>query len=347
MQISLTERTDWRARIRQHLCGRHTLALILIAASLIIQWGIVGRYAWWNVPASTPPILLLLLPVLVALLTIGVKTKRYLFLYAFLLLLLWFPKTDLNLAAPLHAMKTAPETGISVMSWNTYLWDEYDTEEMYELLQSKQQDLYILNEHFYKDEENRDVYLTERQQQFEEALPDYEVLTDDQFVILSKYPVIARELAPSRQAMLVKLQVGERELVILNVHLVPHLDLSHSPLSGDFWEANQELYELRQQGFSEIRGMMSMLDPDDGLIVTGTMNTTALMHDLDQEIGSLHDASAKSSSLYPATWKMQGLGYWWQVDHFLHNDKLNVLHYELEEHAGFSDHKAMLVRVDW
>ncbi|GIQ70367.1 hypothetical protein DUZ99_15525 [Xylanibacillus composti] len=322
---------------------RHGAALTMLALSLILHVWVIGKYAWWNVAGSVPPMLLMLVPVMAAMLAIRAKRKGVFFLYAALLLLIWFPRMDVNLAAPVNAWKSTDAAGLKVLSWNTEFWDQYDQIDMYAFLRDQDQDIYILSEYEYND--NWQPLLIDRYDEIVANFPGYHVVTEYEFVIISKYPVMHYELGASKQVMMARVQVEDKELVIVNVHLRPHVDLGNSLISPIFWNYVKERHALRLQGFEEIRRYVEQ-EQAYPVIVTGDLNTTVLMTDLDEMTGSLNHAIRHSTDLFPTSWARPGGRFWWRIDHFFYNDHVEVHTYDMIHDVRLSDHKAMVVNLE-
>lgn len=340
MQVNTQTDAATRKRMLSFLNWRHGLAIAILAVSLFLHLWIIGKYAWWNVAGSVPPMLLVILPVLVALLAIRAKRKWIFFVYAILLLFLWFPRMDVNLAAPLNALKSQEASGVKVLAWNVQFWDQYDEMDMYEYLREQQQDIYILCEYEYND--NWQPLLIDRYDEIVANFPDYQVITDYEFVIISKYPVTHYELGDSRQVLMARVQVNDKEMSIVNVHLRPHVDLGNSMLSPIFWDYVYERHALRMRGFEEIQRFVEQ-EQDRPVIVTGDFNTTVLMANVDELTGSLNDAIKHSTQLFPTSWMRPGGRFWWRIDHFFYNDHVEVNAFRTVHDERLSDHKAMLV----
>ncbi len=322
---------------------RHPVAATILVLSLIVELWIIGKYAWWNVAASVPPMLLTLLPLAMLLLAIRARRKWIFVIYSLLMLLLWFPRMDINLAAPINALNSSEASGLKVLSWNTEFWDESDQIDMYEFLRSEEQDIYILSEYEYND--NWQPLLIDRYDEIVANFPGYYVTTEYEFVIISKFPVLDYELGASKQVLMARLQVDEQELVIVDVHLRPHVDLGNSMISPVFWDYVYERHERRLQGFEEIKRYVER-EHDRPVIVTGDFNTTVLMTDLGEMTGSLHDAARYSDELFPTTWMRPDGRFWWRIDHFLYNDHIKVHSYDTVHDVRVSDHKALVVNLD-
>lgn len=334
-------RNSWLgAALRQ---WRHVVALVLLIVFAVIHWFVAGNAAWWNVPASVPPPLMLLVPVFVALLAVGARRKLYFALYAVLLLALLAPRLDINLHALSTTARADEASALKVMGWNTYLWDQHDEDaDMYAFLKQQEQDIYILQEYEYS--EDWVPYLIDRYDDIEANFPDYHIATAHEYVIISKYPIESYELSASKQSMIARLNVDGKPLSIINVHLRPHVDLGHSLVSPEFWRYVRERHELRERGYREIERLVDE-QSGGGVVVTGDFNTTVLMGGLDGLRSSLHDAVKASGELLPVTWKRTDGRFMWRIDWFMYNDNVDVLSYETEVDDLLSDHKAMLIKL--
>jgi|GEM_PF-3155464 len=332
---------------------KHYTVLAVVVISFICSWLIAGRLFWWNVVGSVPTVLLLVLPIVVALLAIKEKRKLFYFLSSFILLLGLLPRIDINL----HAFSASPETddpgAIKIMGWNTELWDQIDeNDNIYDFIKQQNQDIYVLQEYEYITED-WEPYLIDRSKELRENFPDYQILTEDQFVVISKYPILDYQLSASKQVLLVHLNVNGQPLSIVNVHLRPHVDLGNGPLSPIFWNYVKERYQIRTQGLDEIQQFVTQ-ETDKSLIVTGDFNTTLLMGGLETLRSELSDAVQHSREIVPTTWeskdfvpsswKENGI-FWWRIDHFLYNKKVDVLSYDTRKDTKLSDHKAMLIQL--
>lgn len=321
---------------------RHIVALTLLVVAAGIHWFVAGKAAWWNVPGSVPPPMMAVVPIGVALLAVGARRKLYFFLYAILLFALIAPRLDINVQA-LFTAKAEETSGIKVMGWNTYLWDQHDEDnDMYAFMKSHNQDIYILQEYEYS--ENWKPYLIDRYDDIATNFPDYNIATIHEYVIISKYPIESYSLSESKQSMVARVLVDGKPLTIINVHLRPHVDLGHSLISPKFWRYVDERHELRQRGYREIERLVAE-ESGNGVIVTGDFNTTVLMGGLDGLRAVLDDAVTASRELVPVTWKRTDGRYLWRIDQFMHNRHIDVLSYETVIDDRLSDHKAMLVKL--
>ncbi|NBI28192.1 endonuclease/exonuclease/phosphatase family protein [Chengkuizengella marina] len=318
---------------------KHYISILLIITALIFEWFIIGKIYWWNVAASVPSIFLFVLPIIILILSIKEKKKLFFIFSSIILLFIIIPKTDINPYA-LQVQKDVDDTAIKVMGWNTDLWDmrdEYDG--LYEFLVSMDQDIYILQEYEYSD--NWVPYFIDRFDEIKSHFPDYEILTSNQYVIISKYPIIDHELSETTQVLMAKLDIEGQETTVIDVHIRPHVDLGNSIFTSIFWDYAKVRHILRTKGFREIEDYMAQAEGNP-IIVTGDFNTTKFMGGLENISGQLEDTIKYYDKFLTNTWERDGR-FLWRIDYFFVNDEIEVLSYDTVTNTKLSDHRAMFV----
>jgi endonuclease/exonuclease/phosphatase (EEP) superfamily protein YafD len=323
---------------------RQIAAAALVVMTFVCMQLVAGRAAWWNVVSSVPPLTVLLVPALAALLLIRARRRAFLLVCMLLLLAEVIPRADINFHALRFSKSAAAGSGtdsLKVMDWNTEFWDQTDPPgKLYEFLKASSRDLYILEEYLYNTPDWK-PYLIDKRADIEAAFPGYQVVTADQFVIISKYPVKRHILSKSRQALLLTIGVNGKELNAVSIHLEPHVDLGSSIMSKAFWDYVELRHKSRIGGLKEAEAFIDQAG-NKPLFVTGDFNTTLLMGSLDKLRSELRDAAKYSGSLFPTTWEAGG-HYLWRIDHFLYNPGLSILSYTASPQPELSDHKALLV----
>jgi len=231
------------------------------------------------------------------------------------------------------------------MNWNTEFWDQSELPgQMYSFLQKSKQDIYILEEYLYLQETPVwKAYSIDKTQEIQAQFPDYHVVTEDQFAIVSKYPVIRHTLSPTKQALWLTFLIDDKPFHVVGVHLEPQVDLGNSILSREFWNFVNLRHESRNSGLDEIEDFISQAG-NDPLIVTGDFNTTLLMGSLDALRDQLKDAASYSNQLFPTTWETKGY-FGWRIDHFLYNKQVEIQSYQAVTQLALSDHKALKVQL--
>lgn len=324
---------------------REVAVVVLVAVVFICLQFVAGHAAWWNVVSSVPPFSVLFLPVLSALLLIRARRKAFLLICTLLLLIVVIPRADINFDALRLSKAAASGDGASVkvMDWNTEFWNQgEEPSQMYTFLKESRRDLYILEEYLYNTPDWK-PYLIDKRAEIEAAFPGYEVVTEDQFAVISKYPVKRHTLSATKQALLLTLDVGGKELNVVGMHLEPHVDLGNPITTKAFWDYAERRHQSRTIGLEEAQAFIDEVG-DKPLFVTGDFNTTLLMGSLDALRSELNDAAKYSGSLFPTTWEVGG-HYLWRIDHFLYNPNVKILSYTTSPQPELSDHKALLVNL--
>lgn len=218
---------------------------------------------------------------------------------AILILLMGIGQLDWNWPrSERDTVKPTQGNSINVINWNTLMWDENkDTEAFYSFLQNANADVFILQEALYSAANHpshtqdprlsqpvpithavtgleKDYLLFNKASELAKRFPGYFWVHHQQFLVLSRFPIVGADLDPSEQFQIVDIQVGESQLRLFNVHMILHLEF-HSPFSARFYSALERRLRARQIGFRNLQTAIENTETD--YLVAGDFNSPKAM----------------------------------------------------------------------
>ncbi|WP_018349767.1 endonuclease/exonuclease/phosphatase family protein [Longispora albida] len=325
------------------------------AAFLLAHLALSGRWWFWQIPASLPPVLLVAIPVLLLMLAVlGRQANRWLAGALVACLALGAPRSGLRF--PLAGESFVPAGAIRVFAWNTEYWDQdEDPEHFYRYLRAQRADVYLLQEYLGWDladpiDGQRPVDDLAR---LRREFPDYQIAVRGELLTLSRYPIAAQPaVAPDhgsgdfetqfRDAKVLRtdLRVGERILSVYNVHIAVQLKLVN-PLSRACYAFVRRADPQRR---AQYRGLAQDLAANPHpVLLAGDFNTSPAMPELTDISDRLRDAVAASPSAYPATWPASAP--LWRLDWAFTSATLRTHSYRLVSPETLSDHLGQSLTV--
>ncbi|QSB12895.1 endonuclease/exonuclease/phosphatase family protein [Natronosporangium hydrolyticum] len=301
-----------------------------------------GRTYWWGPLELEPPLLLAVVPVVLAGLALLARPIRWrLSLVPLLALVLSAQYTGINLASLWHTPPPAPADALTVVSWNTMYWDqdlirdgELTTADFYEFLQDLDADVYLLQEYAHTDFDHPDIYaqvqVIDHLPELAEAFPEHEVAVVGRNITLSRFPITQaygldstpwlprdmREVPPAQQShpefynvqtIRADIRVMGRTMSFYNPHLYhpPSQPFSLEPWPG---MSAREVYRftdaMRHAGYTAIRSDIE--ENPHPVVLAGDLNTSPAMGILRELPDHLVDHTRALSSLYPTSWSVGG-----------------------------------------
>ncbi len=320
-----------------------------------------GRLWVWVLPDLVPPLAYVLLPsalLVVAGLSAMVTSHRRRWLRvtaaaSALALVLGAGGSGLNLAALTAAGPAVGPGAIRVMAWNAQYWDQGESsEDFYRYLRARDADVYLLQE--YIDWSGTESAPVDKLARVRAEFPGYQVSVAGELITLSRLPVLRSEpisalpkdgtwmsVYRADKVLRTEVRAGGRVLTLYNVHIPVQLDADHR-LDGDFYRDVRARVRHRDAVFDVLtRDLAATPGP---VLVSGDMNTTAAMGDLDRLRSTLDDPTPANRALYPTSWPDDGGPRLWRLDWTFTRD-LRVGDYLLEDSTGLSDHRSQLMVV--
>ncbi|POF30574.1 endonuclease/exonuclease/phosphatase family metal-dependent hydrolase [Roseibium marinum] len=350
-------------RSRGGTLSKTVLALAVLWLVFAITHEILtGRFWLWVVPGVSPPILFAAVPLVLAILTVFIRSYRgAVFLTALAAFVVSMPSTGLNFSVLTHrAQAVQPGLAVSVVQMNTDYWgqlrdgtltDPRDRDAMLAYLRSLDADVYLLQEHMQRVGDTAPP-VTDLSD-VAEVFPEYQAIAAGTLLTLSRLPVsehaVVRsdnpsilQLPPPPYALKVDVRVGGRVLSTYNIHMPIQIIIEKNWLSWDFYNEIRRRHSIRKDEFAALTAEVSR--NQSPLVVAGDFNTSPAMGDNRGLLAVSQDAAAFSSIVYPATWRVGGqLPKLWRNDWFLIRNDIRVDRFEQLDPQGNSDHLAQFV----
>jgi endonuclease/exonuclease/phosphatase (EEP) superfamily protein YafD len=312
---------------------------------------LTGRWWPWLIVESTPPVALVVVPLLLlAVSPLAAPVRRWLSPALAGLVLVGLSMAGL-VVAPSDG--PPPQGAVRVMSWNTDIWTMSDDPERFvAYLREQRADVYLLQEYlFWRDDAVRVRDLA----MLRAAFPGHHVVAEGELLVISRLPVVATHPRPvteqgsawywrGNKAQRVDVLAGGRVLSIYNVHLFVPVRRELSPLSREFYAFVREQFHLRDRELDALRADLAA-NPNPA-VVAGDFNTPWLtgLVDLGDRVRR-HDPSGGSvlgSSWPTASYALPRL---WRLDWLFATADVDVTGYRFEPNPGFSDHLAQHFHV--
>lgn len=342
--------------------------LAFVVAHLLLA----GRVWWWTVPELMPPLAFLVLPLLLlAVAPLARPARGRIAVVLVGALLLGWEANGVNAAALWHRPPAAPADAVTVVSFNTWYWDQSAAagdlrpppggtpsavrDAFYAYLREQDADVYLLQEYLYFRDDSTPIRLDDRERIAAE-FPDHELAVLGEFVTLSRYPIRARnglDLRPyltadhgtlpppgarmpeyyTTKAFRTDIAVGGATVSLYNVHIPPPAD-RHRPAALQ--------HDLRRASLRALaRDVAANPNPT---VVAGDFNSSPASGVAHRMPDRLADAVAAAGSLYPATWDARWPVRLWRID-WAFTAELTVHEYAVAGAGGLSDHAATRLTV--
>lgn len=356
----------------KYLQGAITTTAAVWLVFTVLHTVLTGKFYVWNFPANIPTFFFLLIPFFLLVCVIVLKKRKLPgILILSLSLLLGSTQLDVNIFR-LKGQALPPDgyRQVKIFNWNTCLWDQdKDREHFYEFLKKQQADIYVLQEYLHilptfrepsKEEVERRKLIRisttvpgfphiyepiDDLQAIKEAFPEYHIAIDCQYVILSRFPIIASHMDFSEQYAVTDIDIQGRVVRFYNVHMLLHIE-PVSPLTSYFYQALKRRFAAREIGFQSLKEAIANEKMD--YIICGDFNSTKAMGVMGHFYKDHIDAIRYSDELLPLTFDYFGLKFW-RLDYaFINkqNQNMTVASYEFIDHEGLSDHHAFSLHLN-
>ncbi|MEV7225628.1 endonuclease/exonuclease/phosphatase family protein [Polymorphospora sp. NPDC051019] len=339
-------RRRWCLGTRLVVAGTALWTLFLAAHVLL-----TGRWWPWLIVESTPPVALVVVPLLLlAVSPLARPVRRWLspLLAALVVAGLSLGGLHVRVLGGEPTGTTPPAPSVKVMAWNTDIWTmDDDPDAFFAYLREQRADVYLLQEYLRWED---DAVRVDDLARIRAAFPGHEVVVEGELVTISRLPVVATHPRPvpgegtdwywrGNKAQRVDVRFGDAVLSIYNVHLFVPLRRELSPLGREFYDFVRDQYHLRQAELATLRADVAA-NPNP-VVVAGDFNTPWVGSLVDVGPGlRRHDpagGSVLASSWPTASYNLPRL---WRLDWLLTTDDLDVAGYRFAPNPGFSDHLA-------
>jgi hypothetical protein len=220
-----------------------------------------------------------------------------------------------------------PQPGVVLLNWNTRFWDEGSQEDFYSSI-PQGADVYHLQE--YWDRRGRPL---QRNDELALAFPGYTVVTRDELVTLTKFPVRTITGGGDEKFLRVDADTPHGLVSFYNVHVSMQL--------GPDMPA---VFRARREQFAALRRDLEA--NSNPVIISGDFNSTTSMGTMRWLLKTYRDTVEASDALIPATWAYHRLPAlrMWRLDYVFASSELSVVSHENLPVPG-SDHRAQRVEI--
>ena len=339
-----------------------------------------GKISLWNFFGSLPTVLFGLISLLFLLVELAWKRRSgWGILLASFSLILGITQIDLNVHMNPESKQVSQRQGstrIKIFNWNTNCWDQHKSKDkFYQFLKKQQADIYILQEYLHgsidwsdpKVDKSKEMvdrsklfricsvvpgfpihYLAiDDRERLRKEFPGYEIRTDLQFVVISRFPILSSHADYSEQYAVTDVNINGRPVRLFNIHILLHIE-PENPLKPYFYQALHRRFLARQLAFKNLKADISSTKID--YLIAGDFNSTKAMGVMNDLLQTHNDAAQYSTSLFPLTFEFGGVR-WWRFDYELTpktNSNIRILSYQNLEHYGLSDHnpQSLIVNIE-
>ncbi len=341
-----------------------TVLSFLWLAFIILHIILAGRVFLWNFPASAPTFLFTIISVLLLLYFLFQKKKRVINLVIVLIcLILSLTQLDINLLRETRDTKELENySPIKVICWNTNMWDQdKDKDKFYSFIKKQNADVYLLQEylHYKTDEDNGQPFRlcnivpgfplqfmhVDDSERIKKEFPGYYFSINDQFVIISRFPIKNSYTDYSEQYAVTDVDIKGRNVRFYNVHMLLHIEITN-PLKPYFYNALYKRFLVRQIGFKDLN--MDLKNEKSDYFVAGDFNSTKAMGVMDNLLKNHIDGVKYSNDILPLSYKLYGFKLW-RIDFSLlpkANDNIRFKTYKTISPENLSDHDPIVLSLD-
>lgn len=317
--------------VKKHLRNAVTVLSFLWLLFTFLHLLLTGKIPLWNVPASIPPFFFFLIPLLfLAVEALWKERKRSVMLVGVLSLVLG--STQLDMHWPQSHNKgtgTGSYTRLKVFNWNTQYWDQFkDRKHFYRFLRDQDADIYLLQEYLYTATGADipangstqgfsictsvpgfppDYVLPDDTEGLRNEFPGYYLVTDKQFVVLSRFPIKASHCDTSEQYLVSDIAINGRMVRFFNVHMLLHVD-PEKLLKPDFYTSLSRRYQARQLGFRRLKEDIAKTETD--YFISGDFNSSKAMGVMGDLLKKHVDGVQYSGDLLPTSITFCGMRLW-------------------------------------
>jgi endonuclease/exonuclease/phosphatase family metal-dependent hydrolase len=328
---------------------------------------LTGKIYLWNFPSSLPTFFFILIPLfLLTCMVLWKKRKLSCILIVVLSLLLGITQLDINIfRMKTYELQTNEYTPVKIFNWNTNCWDQHkNRKQFFDFLKKQQADIYILQEYLHlmdsgieptqEDIERLKLFSicpavpgfpaiyqpVNDIQVIKKEFSGYYVATDNQFVIISRFPIKASHVDCSQQYSVSDIDIQGRLVRFFNVHMLLHIEPG-SPFKPYFYEMLNRRFKARQLGFKNLKEDIKKTNGD--YFISGDFNSTKAMGAIEDLLKENVDAARYSNELIPMTFEFRGLKFW-RFDYALvpkNNKNIMIKSFRSIGHEGLSDHNPL------
>lgn len=325
-----------------------------------------GKHPFINYLACAPSLFFVIVPLLILLVSLFSRKKRLIIL-SLGGLAAGCTQIELNIYHKTFHSVQDGERAVSVFNWNTMMWDDNkNKEEFFGFLQDQRADIYVLQEAIYAAGNHtegsdptiiykpspitsivpgltNDYLFFDKNEEIQSRFPGYYVSQQDQYVVISRFPVIRSVLDPSQQFQTIDVDIDGYTLRLFNVHIVLQLE-TFNPFEPHFFPALKRRFEARAAGMENLLKGIESTDSD--YIVLGDFNSPSTMNYMDVLKMDHEDMFSYSDKLMPVTYSFMGIKLW-RFDYILYpeNVKFRVNAFENTDGKQLSDHYFQKFRI--
>jgi len=362
--------------VKPHFSKRRWLQITLLALNalwigfMLVFIGLTGKLPIMSIFGSAPTFIFVLVPLLLLALTPLVQRRMMLVIMACIGGVLGATQFELFLVPLKTVGLTDTQQSFTVFNWNSLMWDEKkDKDAFYHFLTSQQADIYMLQEALYSASEHD---ATVDKSLYQTAIPistavdglDYDYLTFDksdeilsyfpgyylthqqQFMVISKFPIVQSYLDSSDQFQVVDVAIKDYPLRLFNVHVALHLEFKN-PATLAFYQALERRFYTRAIAFDQLQ--LAIKSTNSDYLVAGDFNSPKTMGTMTQLKQSHVDLFRYAPQRVPLTFEFNGLRLW-RFDYMFANNehRFNVIDFHNFPVPALSDHNAqrLVIAID-
>ena len=329
---------------------------------MLLFIGLTGKLPIMSVFGSAPTFIFVLVPLLLLALTLVVQRRLIFVIMSCIGSVLGATQFEF-FVLPLKTLGlTDTQQSITVLNWNTLMWDEKkDKDAFYHFLTSQQADIYILQEVLYNASEHDatvdkslhktaipistavdgldyDYLAFDKSDEILGYFPDYYLSHQQQFLVISKFPIVQSYLDSSDQFQVVDIAIQNYSLRLFNVHVALHLEFK-SPATSAFYQALERRYDTRSIAFEQLELAINSTNSD--YLVAGDFNSPKTMGTMTKLKQTHVDLFRYAPERIPLTFEFNGLRLW-RFDYFFANNdhRFDVINFRNFPIPALSDHNA-------
>jgi endonuclease/exonuclease/phosphatase family metal-dependent hydrolase len=326
---------------------------------------LAGRIPFWIYVECIPPFCFMVIPILLLGLELFQKNRKWFrILPAVLALGVGATQLDINLARQESIpVQAGAYTEIKVFNWNTNMWDQQKNRRRFvQYLKKQNADIYMFQEYLHAVDPALDLtpeIVKQRKlfkicsavpgfpfhyqpfddmEKIKREFPGYYTAINQQFLIISRFPIVASHGDFSDQYAVTDIDVHGRIIRFFNVHILLHLE---SPLMPDFYASIKRRFVARRLAYQNLAADIQKTATD--YLVAGDFNSTTAMGVMNGLFKNHIDTVNYSGELIPLTFEFSGLKLWRFDFAFVPKAGRNmrVKSYQCLNPGGFSDHSPL------
>ncbi|WP_158839288.1 endonuclease/exonuclease/phosphatase family protein [Saccharothrix deserti] len=324
------------------------------AVFLVLHVLLTGRWWLWLIVDATPPLALVVVPVLLLGLALFARPVRGRLSAVLVVLLL----VGAYLAGYVPTW-TSDATGgsggteVKVFAWSTDYWQMSDDKDaFYAFLRRHDADVYLLQEYLYW--EGDGPIRIDDSARLRAEFPGYQLSVDGELLTLTRLPIVSTHHQPDSgtgtdwywkgtKTQRTDIRVGERTVSFYNVHLPVPFRVGDHPLSSRFYRFVKEQSAWRLRELDKLRA--DLTGNPHPAVVAGDFNSPWM--ELSSLGGGtqLHNPTDGVSS--SPSWPVSDYPFprLWRLDWLYTSGGLPVRGYHFGGGEAFSDHAAQEIRV--